>query len=169
MMKYLLTITLVISSLLPLSISFAGDGDFTVYLVRHGEKQLDSKNPALTKCGTKRASQLATTLEQANIEAVFSTSYKRTEQTAKPLADTLSLSVQPYSPRDLKTFAQQIKQQKQNVLIVGHSNTTPQLAGFISHQTVEPITEKEYQMLYQVDFRNGVPKLIVLKQPLTCP
>lgn len=146
----------------------ANEHQFTVYLVRHAEKILEQKNPPLTACGLKRAEQLSLMLEQANIKKVYSTEFIRTEQTAAPLANKLNLKVLSYSPRDLKLFAAQIKQEKQNVLIVGHSNTTPQLTAFIANTPVKDITEKEYQMLYQVHFNGEQTQLTLLKQPLTC-
>lgn len=158
--------------LLPSDTAFANKNNqehqFTVYLVRHAEKVLEPKNPPLTHCGVKRAEQLALILEQANIKAIYSTEFTRTEQTAAPLENKLNLKVQPYSPRDLESFAEKIKQEKQNVVIVGHSNTTPQLTALIANTPVEDITEKEYQMLYQVHFSGTKTQLTLLKQPLTC-
>lgn len=160
------------SFLLPNYTVIANDSDsehqFTVYLVRHAEKVLEQKNPPLTPCGLKRAEQLAVILEQANIKAIYSTEFTRTEQTAAPLANKLNLEVQPYSPRKLESFAAKIKQEKQNVVIVGHSNTTPQLTAFVANTLVKNITEKEYQMLYQVKFSGGNAQLTLLKQPLSC-
>lgn len=144
------------------------DNQFTVYLVRHGEKLLDRKNPPLTLCGIRRAEQLSVMLEKANIKAVYSTEFIRTEQTAAPLAEKLVLAVQSYSPRNLEQFANRIKNEKQNVVIVGHSNTTPQLTALISGEKVKDITEQEYQMLYQVHFSNERAHLTLLKQPLAC-
>lgn len=146
----------------------SNEHQFTVYLVRHAEKILEQKNPPLTSCGIERAEQLALMLEQANIKAIYSTEFTRTEQTAAPLANKLNLEVQPYSPRDLKSFAEKITQEKQNVVIVGHSNTTPQLTAFIANTPVKDITEKEYQMLYQVHFSGNKAQLTLLKQPLIC-
>ncbi len=172
-MKFITLTTLSLVSFLltfnlPSANAATNDEAFTVYLVRHAEKVLDQKNPPLTSCGVKRAEQLAVMLEQADLKSIYSTQYTRTEQTAAPLAKKLGFTVKPYSPRDLATFSQQIKQQKSNVLIVGHSNTSPQLTALIANTQVENITEKEYQMLYQVHFSSGKAHLTVLKQPWTC-
>jgi len=140
----------------------------TIYLVRHAEKQLDKRDPALTACGTQRAKQLATMLEEAGIEKVYSTNYQRTKQTAAPLAQKLNLEVNEYDPRKLAEFSKQVKKEQGSLLIVGHSNTTPQLTALVANTVVKPITEKEYQMLYQITFINERPQLTLLKQPLTC-
>ena len=141
---------------------------YTIYLVRHAEKQAEQKNPPLTACGIKRAEQLATILEQANIKQVYSTQTLRTEQTAAPLAKQLSLGIISYSADDLSLFAQQVKNAQINTLIVGHSNTTPQLTALVASTPVADITEAEYQMLYQVHFQGNNAQLTLLKQPLVC-
>jgi phosphohistidine phosphatase SixA len=141
---------------------------FTVYLVRHAEKVLTQKNPLLTPCGIKRAEQLSVMLEQANIQTIYSTEFVRTEQTAAPLAQKLNIQVQGYSPRDLKAFANKIKAERKNAVIVGHSNTTPQLTALVANTLVKEITEQEYQMLYQVQFTGDNAQLTLLKQPLSC-
>ncbi len=144
------------------------DEKFTIYLVRHAEKVLEQKNPPLTACGIERAKQLASMLEQAEIKTIYSTQYTRTEETAQPLAAKLNLSVKSYSPKDLAIFAKQAKSENSNMLIVGHSNTTPQLTALIANTEVKDITEKEYQMLYQVHFNGEQAHLTILKQPFTC-
>ncbi len=123
----------------------------TVYLVRHAEKQDDgTRDPDLSEAGQVRAGNLAVLLSRAGIQHVFSTEYRRTQQTAAPLAAQLGLTVQPYNPRDLHAFAQQLLKLQGPVLVVGHSNTTPQLAQLLSAEPVEGLSEQAYDRLYQV-------------------
>ncbi len=121
----------------------------TIYLVRHAEKQA-AANPSLTAIGAFRAQNIAKQLASVGITHIFSTDYKRTQQTAKPLADFLNLPIQSYDPRDLTAFAEQLKRLKGSVLVVGHSNTTPELTALLSQQKVDAIKENEYDNLYQV-------------------
>ena len=122
----------------------------TLYLVRHAEKQ-DGDNPALTEDGVARADALADRLEDAGIEAVWSTDYRRTMQTAQPLADRLGLDVQVYDPSDLSGFADQLQADGETALVVGHSNTTPQLAGLLGGDPGPEIVEaSEYDRLYVI-------------------
>ena len=46
---------------------------YSIYLVRHAEKQMDKDDPDLTQCGEFRAKQLASILENANIKNIYST------------------------------------------------------------------------------------------------
>lgn len=147
--------------------SVANDA-FTLYLVRHAEKQASKDNPRLTQCGQLRAQQLSTLLEKVNLQAIYSTSYQRTMSTAQPSATRNKLAIKQYAPNKLAQLALQLKLRKQNALIVGHSNTTPALAELLSEQTVESIPESEYQMLYQIQFNDEQALLTVLKQPLSC-
>ena len=146
----------------------AFSADYTLYLVRHAEKQTDSNDPSLTYCGQQRALQLASILSKTPIEQVYSTSYKRTMQTANPTAKKHNTSIKFYSPSDLEQFSTLLKHYQKNALVVGHSNTTPQLASLLSGKEIAPLTEKDYQMLYQIQFINEEVVLTELMQPLVC-
>jgi len=160
-------IPVLLFTLLTVLPSWASD-NFSIYLVRHAEKQSEGKNPILTPCGELRAKQLANLLSQTNIANVYSTSYQRTRQTAQPLATLNKLAVKNYNPRHLEQLALQLKQNKENALIVGHSNTTPVLTELLSGQKVAALTEEDYQYLYQVQFVGGEKTLTLFKQPLVC-
>jgi len=152
--------------------------NFTLYLVRHAEKQPNMKDPTLTVCGNKRAQQLATILAKAKVKAIYSSNYKRTLATAAPLALQNKLMVNKYDPRDLPLLMTKLIQAKENTLVVGHSNTTPQLAALLTNkkisktkngeQWLKPLNKDDYQMLYQVQFTDNKAHLTVLQQPLTC-
>ena len=163
----MIKLSLLIVSALLLQPCLAND-TFTLYLVRHAEKQPEDKNPPLTQCGKERAKQLATLLSTADIKSIYSTSYQRTMSTAAVLSNIQKTPIKHYNPRELKQFSFSLKQSKENSLIVGHSNTTPQLAHLLSDQQVEPLTEDDYQMLYQVHFVKGQPSLTKFMQPHEC-
>lgn len=121
----------------------------TIYLMRHAEK-LAGKDPELTETGKQRAQQLATLLKKTNITHIFSTHYNRTIQTAQPLATLLGKEIEFYDPRELEKFAKKLKGMNGSILVIGHSNTTPELTQQLSHQVINPLTEKDYGDLYQV-------------------
>tara|TARA_R110000737_G_scaffold47517_2_gene67515 strand:+ start:1339 stop:1830 length:492 start_codon:yes stop_codon:yes gene_type:complete len=141
---------------------------FSLYLVRHAEKQAEQDDPKLTQCGQFRAKQLADILAYTAIKHVYSTPYQRTLATATPLAKKQNLPVKQYSPTKLEQFAQQLLTQQENALVVGHSNTTPQLAALLSELDVAEITEKQYRNLYQIQVSSSGKTLTLLTQPLTC-
>jgi broad specificity phosphatase PhoE len=147
--------------------SFAVDS-YSIYLVRHAEKLTDVKDPALTACGVRRADQLANMLSNTDITEIYSTSYQRTMQTATPFANQQKLPIKNYDPRQLEQFALQLKQKKENAIVVGHSNTTPMLVGLLTKQKVAPLTEQDFKHLYQVQFINEQAVLTIFQQPLNC-
>jgi broad specificity phosphatase PhoE len=162
-MKYSLLLVLLLSTF-----TTQASDSFTIYLTRHAEKQSEQKNPELTECGIKRAQQLASILEKVKIEGVYSTPYNRTMATAAPTAEQQSLTIEQYSPAELAEFSQKLLKQKRSVLVVGHSNTTPQLSALLSELDVAEITEKEFRNLYQIQISDGGKTLTLLTQPLTC-
>ena len=121
----------------------------TFYLLRHAEKQTGD-NPELTVQGQKRAGRVAKLLSLSDIQAVYSTDYQRTRQTAEPIAQVKNLPVQLYNPKSLKQFAQKLIDLNENAIIVGHSNTTPELVNLLSGQTVPAMDEGTFNLIYQV-------------------
>lgn len=119
-----------------------------IYLVRHAEK-MSGPDPDLTEDGFDRAAALADRLSDVGIEVVYSTDFKRTVQTAEPIAQALGLDIQLYDPYDLAGFANKVLEAKQTVLVVGHSNTTPELSVELGGDPGDPIVEAtEYDRLY---------------------
>jgi broad specificity phosphatase PhoE len=163
MKKIILIISLSLFSFYSLA-----DNNYSIYLVRHAEKLPGSKNPSLTKCGTARAELLAEMLSKTQIKSIYSTSYQRTMQTAKPLAKLQNMAIKQYNPKFLEQFSLSLKQKSENSLVVGHSNTTPELVALLSKQKIAPLTEQDYQYLYQVQFFDNQPSLTVFQQPLNC-
>jgi broad specificity phosphatase PhoE len=96
-----------------------------IYIVRHAEKEMSGTDPDLSSAGRKRAQALADLLKNANIKAIYTGSAARTKQTAKPLADALTITPEaiPDGNPD-KTFESAIhKHWNEAILIVGHSDT----------------------------------------------
>ena len=124
--------------------------DNTIYLTRHAEKMSTGKNPELDAIGQFRTKNIAAMLSSVGITHIFSTDYNRTKQTATPLAKYLNLEIQIYNPADLNDFAEKLKKIDGAILVVGHSNTTPQLTTLLSGKEIMPMQEKDYDTLYQV-------------------
>lgn len=121
-----------------------------IYLTRHAEKGATGTDPALTAEGKVRAQNIAAALNKANITSIYSTAYLRTQQTAQPLSAALSVPVQTYDPNNLAAFAQQLRTLPGNTLVVGHSDTTPELIRQLGGDVVPVIAETEFDRLYQV-------------------
>lgn len=125
----------------------------TIYLVRHAEKQAGD-DPLLTFGGEARAERLGRLMERAGVTEIWSTFTRRTLLTAEPTAVATGLPVQSYDASDLEGFAELLKAENGGViLVVGHSNTTPVLAGHLTGRDEGPwFDEADYESLFRVDF-----------------
>ncbi|WP_313634207.1 SixA phosphatase family protein [Massilia timonae] len=126
-----------------------------IYVVRHGEKASIGKDPALTPQGQLRAQNIAGILQRTGIQAIFSTPTARTLQTAQPLARQLGLQVEQYDPARPKALVDKVKTLRGPVLVVGHSNTLPELVRLFGGEPGPDIADDEYDRLYQLTLDAG--------------
>ena len=144
---------------------------FTIYLVRHSEKDLASESeadPPLTKCGRQRSESLSSFLENVKLDAIYSTDYSRTINTAKPTANSKELKIEKYDPRDLVGFSKFLLDAKKDALVVGHSNTTGVLAGLLIGEELGEIDLDIYDRIYQVVISNKNGRLHLFHSPFAC-
>ncbi len=143
-MKQLLILSFAILFILPI---FAQDETIeiveqstkttTYYFIRHAEKDrsdVNNKNPNLIQEGILRAAKWSLVLDNIKFDAVYSTNYNRTKQTAQPTAEKNGLDITIYNPRNFysEDFINNTK--GKTVLVVGHSNTTPQFVNAVLGQ-----------------------------------
>jgi broad specificity phosphatase PhoE len=108
-------------------------GSTVILIVRHAEKASDADDSPLSDAGTQRAQALAGLAADAGVSAIYTTQFKRNQETAKPLSDRtgVALTQMPVNlsnPGDYgKILARDIleKHAGQTVLVVGHANTVP--------------------------------------------
>ncbi len=114
------------------------------YFIRHAEKirtDTTNKNPNLTEKGVLRAKNWSTVFKNIKFDAIFSTNYNRTVQTATPTAKNNNLEIQFYNPRELYSEEFQLQTKGKIVLIVGHSNTTPIFVNTILEKEKYPLID----------------------------
>lgn len=141
------------------------DDNFTIYLVRHAEKQaVEGNDPGLTDAGNYRSEQLASWFQDRGVRKVWSSDYRRTRDTAAPLVSMLGLDLSLYDPRDLPTLAGELLGDRENALIVGHSNTTPDLTRLLCECDISDMDESEYDQLYVVSVLGGKTKVKIMNQ-----
>jgi broad specificity phosphatase PhoE len=139
---------------------FESQATTTLIFVRHAEKAaLPADDPGLSEAGRRRAAELARQLVDADVvpgigvDAVYSTSYRRTVETAKPVADALDIPVLTYDASDTEAIIEAIVSEYKGkiILVVGHSNTVPEMiANMGASKNVPPIAENEYDNIYLV-------------------
>ncbi|MCL7763820.1 histidine phosphatase family protein [Polaribacter sp. Z014] len=139
---------------LSLFCSCSSDETTTYYLIRHAEKDRTDKtnrNPDLNKNGQERANKWADRFKSVNFDAIYSTNYNRTLQTATPTAKSKNLEILKYNPNKMYDSIFQQETKGKTVLVVGHSNTTPSFVNKI-------IEEKKYE---DIDDHNNANLYIV--------
>ena len=130
MKKYTLLLLFVFTTLL----SCSTEETTTYYLIRHAEKvrtDATNRNPNLNDVGKERAASWRTYFKNIDLEAIYSTKYNRTIQTATPTSKQKKLPIQFYDPRKMYTEEFAAANKGKTILIVGHSNTTPVFANKI--------------------------------------
>ena len=127
----------------------------TYYFIRHAEKDESNpqnEDPELTEVGHQRALKWAEMLKDVDFDAIYSTDYNRTKQTATVIADSQDKEVQIYNPRQLNNDQFQKETKGKTVLVVGHSNTTPAFVNAVLEENkYEALDEKNYGSLFIVN------------------
>jgi len=150
MKKVLLLLVFVFSSL----ISCTQEETTTYYLIRHAEKDRTdktNKNPNLNEKGLERAKKWAEYFKDVDFDAVYSTNYNRTMQTALPTAESNKLNIKNYDPKKMYDVLFKTATQGKTVLVVGHSNTTPVFANkILGEKKYKNMDDKDNSSLYIV-------------------
>ena len=125
--------------LLLLAIAAPAAAQQTVIFVRHAERAdggagamapgSPPADPSLSAAGEARAARLAVMLADAGIKGIYTSEFKRTKETAQPLAAKLGLQIQAVTSKDAAGLVAKIKAEhaRATVLVIGHSNTIPEV------------------------------------------
>jgi phosphohistidine phosphatase SixA len=136
----------------------------TVYLVRHAERADEPRqDPPLTQKGALRSQELARVLSNANVKTIITSQFLRTKATAEPLAKKLnvpatsiSLSLDRANPRMIaeQSTAEVTNKILENgggsVLVVGHSNSIPDVIKMLGGDVTPVIDERKFDDLFVV-------------------
>ncbi|NJB69576.1 broad specificity phosphatase PhoE [Saonia flava] len=139
----------------------------TFYFIRHAEKDRsdpENEDPELNQDGLGRAIRWAEVLDGVELTAIYTTDYERTSMTAAPAAVKKDITVQYYNPQDIDIEQFKIDNLGGNVLVVGHSNTTPEMVNkVIGTEKYEAMDDYDNGSLFIVRIIDGVPSDIRLQ------
>lgn len=146
---------ILISALLLCAIAFSVTAqDLTTFiLVRHAEKGKDDpRNPSLSALGKERAAHLNDMLSPMEISAIYSTPFKRTQETVAAIGQSKSLDVMDYDYQNANLLNELLeKHAGGTILISGHSNTTPVLVNqLLGEEKFGWLKEDEYDKIFIV-------------------
>jgi phosphohistidine phosphatase SixA len=139
-----------------------------IYLVRHAEKDTGN-NPGLTQKGMQRSGALMRLLADKRVSRIYVTQYRRTQLTADSLSRQMHIDTVHYfadtTGNDLVSKINEKKDWGKTILIVGHSNTIPNLVRKlgITYYITRVIPDNEFDNLYMITYKKHIPKLTVTK------
>lgn len=127
----------------------------TVYIVRHAEKVDETDSTDLSPAGRQRAIALADTLANRGIDSIFTTPFRRTHQTAEPLAKRMNVRIVDYPSKPVEAIVSRVSNVRdKTVLVVGHSNTILEIArGLGAKPTLAKIESGDFDNLLLVRIR----------------
>lgn len=142
----------------------------TVIVVRHAEKSTDDpRDPSLSAAGQERTRTLSDVLRDAGVTDIYTTQYKRTRQTAEPFARERGIVMveRPASAANSATYADDLAREiltrsvGKAVLVVGHSNTVPDIVRSLSGRSVPALADADYDRIFIVVIPpSGSPRLM---------
>ena len=140
-----------------------------VYVMRHLNTPAGEPDPDLLPEGRAAAIALADLMETDQFQgarrpvAIYVSDYKRTRETAAPLAARLALNVTVYDPRDTAGLLSRVRAESGPVLIVGHSNTVPDIVAGLGGTRPAPLVHEDFGDLWVVEPGGATLKLRLVR------
>lgn len=130
----------------------------TVLLVRHADRE--PGRDQLSAAGLERARKLTEALRDADLAAIYQTQYRRTQQTAAAVATAFGLTPVAVDARDSEALARDVLQNHrgETVLVVGHSNTVPDVVAALGGPSIPDFAEDDYGKLLVLDLCGCIRK-----------
>lgn len=143
----------------------------TFYLIRHAEKDRSdskNKNPNLTPKGLERANYWSSYFDTIQLSSVYTTDFNRTKQTILPICNLKNITPEIYSPDNINIQKFINTNEGKNVLISGHSNTTPAIVNkLINKKEFDDMDDSDNKSLFVVKISNSNIDFEVRSVPIT--
>lgn len=120
------------------------------YVMRHLNTPAGERDPDLLPEGRRLASLLSERLRAQPPATIFVSTFKRTRQTAEPLAARLGLTPIVYDPVDTPGLIARVRAAPGPVLIVGHSNTVPDIVQQLGGERPANLTHPDFGDLWRI-------------------
>lgn len=123
----------------------------TVFVMRHLHTPAGERDPDLTWEGRRQAELLASWFREERPAVVYVSHFRRTRQTAAPLAARLGLTPIVYDPADTPALVAQVRGQRRPVLVVGHSNTVGDIIEQLGGSRPPPLAHEDFGDIWRID------------------
>lgn len=121
-----------------------------IYVMRHLNTPEGERDPDLLPEGRRTAETLVAWFGDRPLRAIYVSDYRRTRQTAAPLAARRGLTPVVYDPADTPALVTRVRAEGGPVLIVGHSNTVPDIVAQLGGTRPEPLTHPDFGDVWMV-------------------
>jgi broad specificity phosphatase PhoE len=127
-----------------------------IFLVRHADRASNEPDSVLSKGGEERAQCLVHVLKDASINAIFTSEFKRTQQTAGPVASEFHIEPKIIPRANTAELVKELKASKSfPILVVAHSETLPLIVQQLGAGTIAQPGALEYDKLFVVPVSKG--------------
>ncbi len=133
------------------------------YVMRHLQKA-DGRDPALSEEGARNAERVASRFGDDRPAAIYVSTTRRARETAAPLAARLGLTVKEYDLSDTPGLVARARAEPGTVLIVGHSNTVPEIVAQLGGARPADLAETDFGDIFRVR-RDGTVERMRLETP----
>ena len=134
------------------------------YVMRHLEKA-EGQDPGLSEAGRRNAGRLAEWFAGDPPAAIYVSATRRARETAGPLAAQLGRTPKDYDPRDTPGLIARAKAETGTVLIVGHSNTVPEIVAGLGGARPADLAETDFGDIFRVRRDGSVERLRIETRP----
>lgn len=131
------------------------------YVMRHLNTPQGERDPDLTSEGQAAAARLPGLFARERPAAIYVTAFRRTRQTAAPLAARYGLTPIVYDPADTPSLVAQVRSGPLPALVVGHSNTVPDIVEQLGGARPAPLSHPDFGDVWRVDAQGRTERLRV--------
>ena len=119
------------------------------YVMRHLQKA-DGPDPGLSAEGQANARRLIGFFATDRPRVIYVSTTKRALETAEPLASRVGAKIRRYDPADTPQLIARVSAERGPVLIVGHSNTVPEIVARLGGERPAPLAETDYGTIWHL-------------------
>ena len=120
------------------------------YVMRHLHTPEGQRDPDLTAEGQRQATLLAGWFARERPAAIYVSDFRRTRQTAAPLAARLGLTPIVYDPADTPGLVARVRAGPLPALVVGHSNTVPEIIALLGGSRPAPLVHADFGDIWRI-------------------
>lgn len=127
-----------------------------IYVMRHLHTPKGVTDPDLTAEGQRYAVAVSEWFRRDPPDVIYVSIPKRAQQTAAVLARRLKLTPRIYDPKDTPGLLAAVARESGTVLIVGHSNTVPDIVAGLGGARPGPLVHEDFGDIWHIAGPNRV-------------